>query len=289
MSRRMTMDESGFQLIELMVAATIMLVVLGAVLTALSSFEKTSRQAELQNDSQEEARRSLGNLVRELRNLASPTDSQAAIDRATPDDLVFQAVGPGGAVSNGIARRTRYCLKAGTLWREEQSPPGSLPTACPANGGGWSAVTVAAQHVVNEARPVFTYNSPTLSSISEISARVHIDTEPGERPGEATLESGAFLRNQNRAPSAVFAASAGVAEIVLDGSDSSDPEGQGLEYQWLEVNGGSETEIGTGPVFHYQAGAGTHVITLKVSDPAGLTNKSASKSVCLAGVLVSCP
>ena len=81
-------DESGFTLVELLVVCVLMLVVLGATLTTLTSFQSNAETNVRQNDSQDEARRATDLLARDLRNLASPTDEEPlAIKRAEPQDL----------------------------------------------------------------------------------------------------------------------------------------------------------------------------------------------------------
>lgn len=294
-------SERGFTLVELLVGVTVMLGAAGAILTTLTEFEGTTRNNAIQNDAQQEARRALGEISRELRNLASPTNElPQAVEKATGSDIVFLSVGevrPGGSLNERNTRRVRYChdSAARTLWRQEQTwtsatPPASPPTpACPSapSQGGWSAATAAASHVSNAARPVFVYNSGALTSITEIRAKLHVDIDPTARPRETSLETVAFLRNQNRAPSASFTASASGSQIVLNGSESSDPEGRALEYYWYD-NGGS-TPVGEGIVLTYAPTQyGNHSITLRVADPAGLAHTAPAQVVCIVGGAETC-
>ncbi|MBA2504310.1 MAG: hypothetical protein H0V29_00030 [Thermoleophilaceae bacterium] len=304
MSKRFARDESGFQLIELMVVVTLTIVVMSAVLLLLENFQTTTRANELQNDSQEQARRTLGLMARELRNLASPTNElPEAVERNGPQDLIFLSAAktkPNLSLNVRNTHRVRYCVGSGRLYRQEHNwttATASLPAAntCPATAttNGWTTGRVVAQDLSNGTRAVFSYDSTTLTRITEITPRLHIDTTPGASPAETTIETGMYLRNQNRVPTAAFSATASGIEIVLDGSDSSDPEGQVLTYEWLCTSAstpgsGCPKTIGTGPVYHWRPGAGTYGVRLKVTDPAGLTQTSATKSVCLAGIVVSC-
>ena len=299
--RRLLSGQRGFTLVETLAGSTMMLGVASATLTTLTEFEGTTRNNTIQNEAQQEARRSLGEISRELRNLASPTNElPQAVEKAAAGDIVFLSVGdvrPGGSLNERNTRRVRYChdSSTSTLWRQEQTwttavPPAAPPTtACPtpASSGNWSAATAAGIHVSNGERPVFTYNSSELVSITEVRVRLYIDIDPAARPRETSLETVVFLRNQNRAPTATFTASASGAQIVLNGSGSSDPEGRALEYYWYD-NGGA-SPVGEGIVLTYTpTGYGNHSMQLKVQDPAGLESTAAAQTVCIVGGAETC-
>ena len=95
-------------------------------------------------------------------------------------------------------------------------------------------------------------------------------------PQQYAPEAGVFLRNQNRRPVAAFSASATAQGIVLNGSASSDPEGEPLTYVWYD----GTTKIGEGITFTYPVAAGSsHTIQLKVYDPAVLEGVAAPQVV----------
>jgi hypothetical protein len=198
-------------------------------------------------------------------------------------------------------RRVRYCLDTAgkRLWRQLQlAPLTGLPgAACPDPTSGWSAGRVVAANVVNAARPVFDYNSPSLTAITEVGTTLWVDVNPGAPPLETSLQTSVFLRNQNRGPDAVFTASLNAGSIVLNGSSSDDPEGRALQYYWYDTAVTGITAcpglpadvpqsgcVGAGIVFSYTPPApGPRSIYLVVRDPAGLTDQAATQSVCVPG------
>ena len=314
---RLLREESGFTLVELMLVSVLMIVVMGATLASLTNVERTSATNQRQNENQDQVRRAVDTLSRELRNLASPTDElPQAIGRATTNDLIFQSVArtkPAGSTNARNTQRVRYCLDAGAkkLWRQQQTwelaaaEPMPTATQCPATPvpGGWDTQRVAAENVVNGARPVFAFNAAQPTAITEVRASLFADATPGRAPGEAELETSVFLRNQNRAPIAQFTAAVSGLSILLNGSQSSDPEQKALEYYWYDeaASAGSCTAlppevpqtkcVGEGIVFNYTPSplqVGAKPVYLVVRDPAGLTHTAATQSVCLVGVLPLC-
>jgi type II secretory pathway pseudopilin PulG len=290
-------EEHGISLIELLLSMVLMVIVLGATLTTFTNFERDSARAAARNESQDAVRRNVGQLVRELRNLASPNaTSPQAVERAQSADLVFRTVdpvGPSSADNPGNVRRMRYCLESGTdarLWMQWQTwteAPPAVPTdtACPGDSSGWDDKQVVAQGVSNQARPVFTYNAAQTTAISAINVELFVDMDPLRPPGETHLRTGAFLRNQNRAPTAKFTWSeAAGGKVVLNGSASSDPEGQPLKYVWMagvsdEVTGNvgtGEMKLGEGITCECPTNGslspGPYTVWLEVTDPGGLSD-----------------
>src|SRR3954447_8196850 len=96
----------------------LMIVVLGATLSAFNVFERNNVNNQRQNDAQDQARAVSDELARELRNLASPTNElPQAVNRALPTDLIFLYVGgakAGGSTNDRNPRRVRYCFDSST-------------------------------------------------------------------------------------------------------------------------------------------------------------------------------
>lgn len=288
----MTRNDEGFTLIELLVAMTLMVVVLGAVLTTFESFHRQTRDTGLRAESQDAARVAVDRLVRDLRNAVSAgSPIVTSVERADATDLVFQTIdtaGPAGANVTGI-KRVRYCLDDtdaanGKLWlHTETTTASALPAAIPAGACGsteWPQRALLTEHVVNRsgeaARPLFRYRfsegSTALTDLVAIKPHVFVDVNPGVKPAEVELASGVLLRNANDPPTADFSVSTQSGTVVLNGTASNDPEGQDLIYEWF-LNG-STTPFSTGARTQKTGliANTSHTFRLKVTDSAGASS-----------------
>jgi prepilin-type N-terminal cleavage/methylation domain-containing protein len=279
-------NQAGFTLIELLIGSTLMLIILGASLTVFETFLRTNSRNAAQNDAQEAARATTVQLARQLRNLAGPTEGQPqAFERVAPYDLIFKTVNPQGPASLANptnVQRVRYCLDTASpanVWMQVQTwttaTPPAMPagTACPDGGWGTTNRKLVAKYVVNRRggldRPAFAFNFTDPAAVTEVRTDLYVDVDPNHSPSETHLQSGVFLRNQNRSPTASLQVTPGnQGHIVLNASASSDPEGQLLGYSWED---GTTKLTSTSAVWDYQTTPGTHTITVTVRDPAGLT------------------
>jgi type II secretory pathway pseudopilin PulG len=300
-------QERGFTLIEVLLVATLMIVVLGATLTTIEGFWTTNKVNNEQNDAQDIARTAIDRLAQQLRNLALPTPtSPNSIDVASSYDLVFKTAEP-------TRRRVRYCLKSdvsgdGKLYMQTQAGTGagsadptlneSAMGSCPGpvGSGAWAKTTLVADHVVNTVngkdRPVFYFNAPTteLPRITLLRSDLFVDVNPNRRPAESRISAGVYLRNQNQVPKSSFSVASGgtgTRRFILNASGSTDPEGRTLAYYWFIGTNRDEATcgptvlngcIGKGVTLDYTfpagVGAGTQTFTLRAKDPGGLFNDS---------------
>ena len=96
--------------------------VLAATLVTFQNFDTPSRRTVDRTAAQDSARTSADRIVRDLRNLASPTIAQPqAVDKASDYDFVFQtvdSVGPNTGANAANIKRVRWCLDQSTPERE---------------------------------------------------------------------------------------------------------------------------------------------------------------------------
>jgi type II secretory pathway pseudopilin PulG len=240
----MIRHEDGFTLVELLISIVLMLAVMGTAFTALQQFETTSVRNARQNESQDQARNAIDQIIKRLRNDASPTPgSPQAIDRATSKDLIFQTVnpiapGPGNANAHNIMR-VRYCLDDSTpansrLYLQEQrwttaiAPDPPAADSCPEpptnTEAGWQGTPrIVVDHLTNSydasPRPLWKFDCPTgfdadtcaagtdldmLARVKRIAITMFVDQNPATQPAETRLTTGVFFRNQNAQPAAVM-------------------------------------------------------------------------------------
>lgn len=256
-------SERGFTLIELLVAMTLMLVILGAVLTSFNGFANTSRRNTILQDQMDVVRGTMDQVVRQARNLANPTTGAGAgatpttIAAADPYKLIFQTTDPS-------KQWVSYCLDdtspRGKLYYQTSAVAGLTPAVvadttasgmangCPSQASNWQKTVKVADYVTNRigSRPIFTYYPTTGNSaltppidqsitptITRIRMSIFLDVDTAKPPAEVQLASGAFMRNQNQRPTALFVTKAGTADTyTFDAGDSTDPEQRTLQYDW---------------------------------------------------------
>lgn len=288
-------NEEGFTLAELLVGAMLMIIVMSASLAVLDQVRRLSGTTDQRVELQDRGRQATRTIARSLRNVAPSPTSPTVIGRAEPYDLVFRSVDrPQTGTSDNTLnlKQVRYCLDTrnpdrGKLFEQTQrwttpTPPAMPTTAeCPAEE--WGASRLVADHVTNRSnganRALWTYGQTTTGQIMSVKVNLFMNADP-ETPGvEVASQTGVYLRNQNRVPTALFtAAGAGMRHVVLNGSTSSDPEGEPLDFFWY-VNG---VEVGRGLTYDYAApAAGTYQFHLEVRDPSGLLDRSETRTVVL--------
>jgi prepilin-type N-terminal cleavage/methylation domain-containing protein len=309
--------ERGFTLVEVLIAMTLATVVFGATLDVLINYTHLWTGETQRLDSQNSARLGVDRIVRQLQNIASPVTSPKLLERATPYDIVFQTIGetdPNNSTCGAnktCDERVRYCIpqdtSSGTAsdeqvigetqsWTTSTTPADpwssdpSVTIPCPDSPlpSGVTKSVVVAPYVTNRYkgrtdRPAFTFNGGTapsdLSQVFTVQLDLFVNPTPSVPSAESEVRSGAFLRNQPRAPVAAFTyTDTGSGGVLLNGGISYSPDGEDLTYNWTCTSSGcpdlsSLTEDNEGLVY-WNPGAGTYTVQLTVTDSTGLTTTS---------------
>jgi prepilin-type N-terminal cleavage/methylation domain-containing protein len=289
-------QEHGFTLIEMLVAMSLTAVVFGAVLTVLDVFQRDNGYNNQRNEAQDNARNALDALSRELRNGAAPSSlTPGALEKAEPYSIVFQTIEPitkalptgDKNVTNAI--RVRYCLKHETLWKQtrkwEKETAPELPTSkeeCPDLADYETDVQVA-QNVVNRRggktkTPLFEYAGGTsVSEITGVEPDLIVNVNPAHPsfPGETQLKTAIDLRNENRPPVAVFTAKEVGHIVELNASQSTDPDGLTLTYEWFDNGEQLSSRSDLTDTKELTPGS-VHTFKLVVTTPSGLKAENAT-------------
>ncbi len=308
-------EEHGFTLVELLVAMALAMIVFGATLTAFDVFQTNNRFDLLRNEAQDNARNAIDRLARELRNVAAPKSEKelpGALEIAEPYSITFQTISssPLKGANATNAMRVRYCLNDSTpsneiLYRQAQTweteVAAALPSAknlekCPDEAGDFQSTTQLVRYITNknggQNRALFAFGGVSeVSKIVTVEPTLYLNVNPSQplHPGETQLTSGITLRNANRQPVAAFTATEKNGHILLNASESVDPDGLALTYKWTEgteVAGkeeGKEVLPSTAQTYETPTALvskSVHIFWLKVTDPGGLT-ASTKKTVTL--------
>jgi type II secretory pathway component PulJ len=295
---RISFDEHGFTLVEMLVSTLVTLVVFGAVVTLLQVFLSDNQTNIARNAEQDSARTAIDRMSRQLRNVAAPASGAVgALEVAGPYEMIFQTVSssppPNGSLNALNQMRVRYCLNTGTpsneqlyvqtqTWTTASTP--AIPTTSTCPNTAWATQTLLLSNITNEIdnqdRPLFTYAPLTETSTQQINGvqvDLYVDPNPGREPQESNITSSIFLRNSLTPPVASFTYSQPGGYIELDASSAYDPNGQALSYQWY-LNGTCPNPTGSpvGTTQQYNAGNSftarqNYTFSLVVTDTAGLT------------------
>lgn len=284
--------EEGFTVVELIVTMAITLVVFAATLTALGAFSNGSHADTLRAENQERARNALDRLARGLRNVAAPrAEFAGALEQASAYSIAFDTVDPTKASSGanvGNLMGVRYCLSDVNpeneslyqqikRWTTAKAPALPTATACPdTTAGDWSETSKVVANVVNrlggQPRPVFVYSTTSTPQIVTVQANLFLDVIPNGQPRETQLTTAVSLRNANRPPIVSFTATPVNGHVLLNGSESRDPDGLSLTYKWFEGNSQLPSTSETYETPNLKPGI--HAFTLEVTNPGGLSSSS---------------
>jgi hypothetical protein len=288
MIRRVVRGEGGMTVIEVTMAAALLVVVLGAAIAPFDLLHRTERRTVNQNESQDNARNAVAVITRNLRNTSG---QNRLVNLASSYDMVIETVDqtskPAGSQNARNAQRVRYCLDSSDpnnerIWSQSQTwttatiPAVPSTMSCP--DPAWGNQKDLADHIVNriggQNRPVWIPDSANVARISEMQMQLFVDFNPGRQPAEQELDSSVYFRNENQPPVSTFTYLVNAnGSVVLNATGSYDPEGSPITYQWFD----GSTPIGQGLAFQWNdATSGNHTITLTVTDSSGSADSTSA-------------
>ena len=226
--------EGGFTLVELLVAMTLSVIVLFAILGVFDTFSSNAARQTRITDANDQTRRAMDRIVADLRQAQT-------VEVADPNDLVYTV-----SDSATQVRRERICLDAGgRVWRSSvttataPAAPIAPGTACPAAGSGAAPLShlLSANSASN---PLFTYDSATADQIRSVGLTFAMDAGSRRHDDVSTLRASSFVRARSETAPAISG-----DDIATTCSDSGAPtltlsSGVGpLTVSYTDVDGNS--------------------------------------------------
>jgi prepilin-type N-terminal cleavage/methylation domain-containing protein len=188
-------DERGFTLVEVLVAMTLTVIVMFAILTTLDNFTTNAARQTRITDANEQVRSTMDRIVSDLRQAKT-------LEVAGANDLVYTV-----ADSATATRRERICLDASSrLWRTSittASPPATpiaAGSACPTAGGYQVGKLLSANSVSN---PLFRYDTATPANVRVIGLTFALNAGNGGQADISTLRASSFVRAKSETALAV--------------------------------------------------------------------------------------
>ena len=191
----------GMTLVEVLVTASILVVVMIAVATFQYNVINYNRSTQIRLTNIQDATNILKVIARELRASVDSANGSYAINVAATSSLTFFA----DVDSDSIPEQLRYFLTGQTLYRGVIKPLGSPAIYNPLQ----ESLKIIATGIVNSSTtPIFEYYTSTytgsgtamtypltLNSIRLIKTNITIDTDPNKSPILRTFSTQAALRN----------------------------------------------------------------------------------------------
>jgi type II secretory pathway pseudopilin PulG len=244
-------SEGGLALTELLVAATVSIVLFGVAVQAFGSFVGQDRRNDKQAQAQRNARQAVDRMAAQLRNAQGPSGYSPVYSK-TSYELIFYTPSESASLTNNAhgLQWVRYCLDYSTASNEKlwmlTAPydstvwayPGWGTTACPGTAG-WTTKQIVADKLVNHLSspytPLFKYTTDTSATtfVFDVAVDALVDADTTNNQAATDLKSSVNLRNTDHSPKAVMTCGAvSSSSVVCDASASSDPDGDAISFQW---------------------------------------------------------
>ncbi len=192
-----TRTDSGFTLVETIVAVAMTGIVMATLGVMIQYFYQTNAYALEQNQAVNSARASIENTVRDLREACYGADGSYPVNSAATSSVVFYARSP----ASGTIERLHYYLSGQTLYRGT-TDPGGTPLSY---SGQPERATLVIDNIRNDAStPLFTYYDTSgnqlpdpvnVASVASVRIQALTDVNPDRAPNVYTMLGSATLRN----------------------------------------------------------------------------------------------
>jgi prepilin-type N-terminal cleavage/methylation domain-containing protein len=250
--------EDGFTLIELMIAMTLSLVVLFAVLTSLEAFTRQTAQQTRVTDADEQVRQTMDRTVTDLRGASVLLNAGATnLSYYVPESTGF--------------RTNRLCLSSNQLYRTSTTSA-TAPTSAPS--GSCSAGTKVAT-LKSTSSTAFTYDGASSSStptlVKNVGLTISLDSSANGRTGSSVLRASVSRRSSGTLPlkddDVIVTCDSGGALLTLS-AGLPGVAGMSVSYS------ASSTTVSTTGVVPAQIALPSGITTLlaTVTNAAGVTN-----------------
>jgi len=190
--------ERGYTLIEMLVVISIAALLSGVIVNSILSFYRTNTNTFEQAAQVDEARRGIGSMIRDIREIAySDNGSYPIVSTATSTFSFYSDID-----RDASTELVRYYLTGTSLRKGVTNSTGTPPTYDLAN----EQVSIISNYVRNPSQgiPVFRYYNAssteitpgaTTTSIIFVTVDMVVNVDPYRLPGEFTLHSSATIRN----------------------------------------------------------------------------------------------
>lgn len=267
-------DERGFTLPELLIAMTIGLLMMFAMLTVFETFDRGIASNSALTDAEDSGRRDVAEMVRILRDAGEPApttgNSNATLISAGDNDVVFRSTSwPGESATGTGTNIQRLCLDTATktVWfdgrRASVAGPDDPGTSCPSTATGWTHSPIATNVANTAALPLFRIGA---SPVRSIAITLRTDSSTARSTSSLALRSGGTMRGS--LPPAVTE-----DDIALDCNED-EPASTRRPLLSLAADTGLKLSaagaITAGPAKILLAAGTTGQVALTVTNPFGL-------------------
>lgn len=193
-------NNSGFTLIEVLIAAAVFSVIILAISSIIISYNKTTDLMAVQLALQGEGRNALSQMVNDLRRTNGGSNGAYAIDSATDNSLIFYS----NIDTDTYFEKVEYFISGNELRKSVTKPSGNPLVYNPAS----KTTIVLSRKIANNITPLFSYYDSTyegsgsslmlpvdVTAIRFIKVNLVLDNNPAAPVSPLNMEAKVAIRN----------------------------------------------------------------------------------------------